>query len=102
MGRATHGEGRGGCGQPHARGVLLEVYGRPQAVQGKISDVLRETRGAFFGRVVLEGIGEDRGSRAFVDFRTRTSAARWTARSGTVPDLIYLVTPTRSPFPPTR
>ena len=39
---------------------FLKFTGGHKLFKGKISDVLRETRGAFnFGRVVLEGIGED-------------------------------------------
>lgn len=61
--------------------------------KGKISDVLRETRGAFnFGKAVLEGIGEDRGRSAFVEFQNENLVANVDGKIlATTPDLITLV-----------
>ena len=55
---------------------FLQFTGGHKLFKGKIADVLRETRGAFnFGKVVLEGIGEDRGSNAFVEFQNENLIA---------------------------
>ena len=61
--------------------------------KGKITDVLRETRGAFnFGKVVLEGIGEYKGHDAYVEFQNENLLARVDGDIvATVPDLICLV-----------
>ena len=61
--------------------------------KGKISDVLRETRGAFnFGKVMLEGIGEYKGSEAYVEFQNENLLACMNGEIlATVPDLICLV-----------
>lgn len=61
--------------------------------KGKISDVLRETRGAFnFGKVVLEGIGECKGHKAIVEFQNENLTAAVDGQIvATVPDLICLV-----------
>lgn len=61
--------------------------------KGKISDVLRETNGAFnLGRVVLDGIGEYKGRRAEVSFQNENLAAVVDGEiMGTVPDLICMV-----------
>lgn len=61
--------------------------------KGKIADVRRETRGAFnFGRVVLEGIGEFKGSQAAVEFQNENLTAAVDGQIvATVPDLICLV-----------
>ncbi len=61
--------------------------------QGKITDVLRETRGAFnFGRVLLEGIGRDKGHVASVTFQNENYLAEVDGRIlATTPDLICLV-----------
>lgn len=61
--------------------------------KGKITDVLRETNGAFnLGRVVLEGIGDCRGRKAEVVFQNENlSAAVDGEILATVPDLICLV-----------
>ena len=74
-------------------GFFLKFTGGHKLFKGKISDVLRETRGAFnFGRVVLEGIGEDRGSQAFVDFQNENLSCVVDGQiKATVPDLICLV-----------
>ena len=54
-----------------------------------------------FGRVVLEGIGEDRGSQAFVDFQNENLSCVVDGQiKATVPDLICLVDPdTFTPVP---
>ena len=81
---------------------FLKFTGGHKLFKGKISDVLRETRGAFnFGRVVLEGIGEDRGSQAFVDFQNENLSCVVDGQiKATVPDLICLVDPdTFTPVP---
>jgi DUF917 family protein len=61
--------------------------------KGKITDVSRETRGAFnFGKVVLEGIGSDKGRAAFVEFQNENLIASVDGEIVcTVPDLICLV-----------
>lgn len=61
--------------------------------KGKFSDVLRETRGAFnFGRVILEGIGPDKGRQAAVEFQNENLTAAVDGQIvATVPDLICLV-----------
>lgn len=61
--------------------------------KGKITDVLRETNGKFnLGRVVIDGIGEDKGHKAEVTFQNENLAAAVDGEIlGTVPDLITLV-----------
>lgn len=61
--------------------------------KGKISDVLRETRGAFnYGRVVLDGIGSDKGKTASVTFQNENLCAEVDGKIlATTPDLICLV-----------
>lgn len=61
--------------------------------KGKISDVLRETRGAFnFGKVMLEGIGEYKSKQAFVEFQNENLACTVDGEIlATTPDLICLV-----------
>lgn len=61
--------------------------------KGKISDVLRETRGAFnFGKVVLEGIGEYKGKDAYVEFQNENLVISADGKIlATTPDLICLV-----------
>jgi len=61
--------------------------------KGKITDVLRETRGAFnLGKVVLEGIGEYKGHNAYVEFQNENLLACVDGDIvATVPDLICLV-----------
>lgn len=82
----------------HAEDLTPEEYflkftGGYKLYKGKISDVLRETRGAFnFGRVMLEGIGEYKGCHAFVDFQNENLLACVDDEIlATVPDLICLV-----------
>lgn len=62
-------------------------------IKGKIVDVLRETRGAFnYGKVVLEGIGTDKGRQAEIMFQNENLCARVDGRIvATVPDLICMV-----------
>jgi DUF917 family protein len=70
--------------------------------RGKIVDVLRETRGAFnFGKVVMEGIGEYKGAKAFVEFQNENLVANVDGEIlATTPDLICLVdTETFIPVP---
>ena len=61
--------------------------------KGKIADVLRETRGAFnFGKVMLEGIGECKGHKAYVEFQNENLTATVDGEIlATTPDLICLV-----------
>lgn len=74
---------------------FLHFTGGFKLFKGKIADVLRETRGAFnFGRAVLEGIGEYRGSRACIDFQNENLQCVVDGEvRATVPDLICLVDP---------
>ncbi|MBR2576051.1 MAG: DUF917 domain-containing protein [Firmicutes bacterium] len=61
--------------------------------RGKITDVRRETRGAFnFGRVLLDGTGEYKGRSAYVDFQNENLLACVDGEIlATVPDLICIV-----------
>lgn len=72
---------------------FLEFSGGIKLFKGKISDVLRETRGAFnFGKVVLDGIGECKGHSAYVEFQNENLSATIDGEIvATVPDLICLV-----------
>jgi len=69
---------------------LSESY---KLFKGKITDVLRETRGAFnFGKVIVEGIGEYKGQSAYVEFQNENLVAAVDDKIvATVPDLIALV-----------
>lgn len=81
---------------------FLEITEGFRLFKGKISDVLREVRGAFnFGRVVLDGIGEDKGRSASVSFQNENLVAEVDGEIlATVPDLICLVdTETFTPVP---
>lgn len=81
---------------------FLRFTGGHKLFKGKIADVLRETRGAFnFGRVLLDGIGEDRGSQAYVEFQNENLSCTVDEEIvATVPDLICLVDPdTFTPVP---
>lgn len=81
---------------------FLEFTGGHRLFRGKIVDVLRETRGAFnFGKVMLEGIGEDKGSAAYVEFQNENLCCVVDGDTlATVPDLICLVdTETFTPVP---
>ena len=88
------------CGDKSPEAHFLEFTGGFKLFKGKIADVLRETRGAFnFGKVVLEGIGEDKGRSAFVEFQNENLTATVDGEIlCTTPDLICLVdTETFSP-----
>lgn len=73
--------------------AFLQGAGATKLIAGKIVDVRREVRGAFnFGTVVLEGIREDKGATAEVDFQNENLVARVNGvLAATVPDLICLV-----------
>ena len=81
------------CGDKSPEAHFLEFTGGFKLFKGKIADVLRETRGAFnFGKVVLEGIGEDKGRSAFVEFQNENLTATVEGEIvATTPDLICLV-----------
>lgn len=72
---------------------FLRESGALRFFKGKICDVLRETRDGFnFGKVELEGIGEDKGSTAVVEFQNENIYAEVDGEIvATVPDLICLV-----------
>ncbi|MDO4443029.1 MAG: DUF917 domain-containing protein [Slackia sp.] len=81
-----------------AQGESPEAYflresGALRFFKGKICDVLRETRDGFnFGKVELEGIGEDKGGTAVVEFQNENIYAEVNGEIvATVPDLICLV-----------
>lgn len=70
--------------------------------RGKITDVLRETNGAFnLGHVMLDGIGDFRGRKASITFQNENLCAEVDGKiCATVPDLICLVdTETFTPVP---
>ncbi len=70
--------------------------------KGKISDVLRETRGAFnYGHVLLDGISDYRGQKAEVTFQNENLIVKVNDKIlATAPDLICLVdTETFIPVP---
>lgn len=70
--------------------------------KGKIGDVIREVRGGFnFGKVILEGIGECKGSTAYVEFQNENLSAVVDGEIlATTPDLVCLVdTETFNPVP---
>lgn len=72
---------------------FLRESGAFRFFKGKICDVLRETRDGFnFGKVQLEGIGEDKGRNAVVEFQNENIYAEVDGKIvATVPDLICLV-----------
>ena len=72
---------------------FLRESGALRFFKGKIADVLRETRNGFnFGRVALEGIGEDKGRACAVEFQNENIYAEVDGSIvATVPDLICLV-----------
>ena len=81
---------------------FLEITEGFRLFKGKITDVLREVRGAFnFGKVVLDGIGEDKGRSACVTFQNENLTTEVDGEIlATVPDLICLVdTETFTPIP---
>lgn len=71
--------------------------GTQRLFEGKIVDIERQTRAGFaYGRVTLEGLGEDHGSTLVVDFQNEfLCARRETDGPGatvlTVPDLLVLL-----------
>lgn len=79
--------------QDDPEAYFLNESGAYRLFKGKIADVLRETRGGFnFGRVVLEGIGGDKGGQAVVEFQNENIYAEVNGEIvATVPDLICLV-----------
>ena len=81
------------CGEKRPEDHFLDFSGGYKLFKGKIADVLRETRGAFnFGKVVLEGIAEDKGRSAFVEFQNENLTATVEGEIvATTPDLICLV-----------
>jgi DUF917 family protein len=72
---------------------FLKFTGGFRLFKGKISDVLRETRGAFnVGTVVLDGIADCKGKKAQVEFQNENLTATVDGTIvATVPDLICLV-----------
>ena len=80
--------------------AFLEITEGYRLFKGKISDVLREVRSGFnFGKVMLDGIGEDKGKSAYVEFQNENLTAVVEGRlMATTPDLICLVDP--EPFTP--
>jgi len=72
---------------------FLRESGALRFFKGKICDVLRETREGFnFGKVTLEGIAEDKGREAVVEFQNENIYAEVDGEIvATVPDLICLV-----------
>jgi DUF917 family protein len=91
LGRAIRGLKNQTEGTPEEN--FFKATGGFRLFQGKITDVLRETRGAFnFGRVLLDGIGADRGRSAFVEFQNENLLASVDGEIlATVPDLVCLV-----------
>lgn len=75
------------------RAFFLRESGALPFLQGKISDVLRDTRDGFnIGRAVLEGVGEDRGRTGSVVFQNENLYAEVDGRVVmSVPDLVCLV-----------
>jgi len=90
IGRALR-EARSGGGDPLA--ALGEVCGARRLFTGKVVDVDRATRAGFVrGRLTLEGLDEDAGSRAEVDFQNENLVVRAEGEVlAAVPDLISLV-----------
>ena len=82
--------------------AFLEITEGYKLFKGKICDVLREVRGGFnFGKVVLDGIGDDKGKSACVEFQNENLTAVVDGKIlATTPDLICLVdTETFIPVP---
>ena len=89
-----------GTGTPEEN--FLKISEGYKLFRGKITDVQREVRGAFnFGKVLLEGIGEDKGKNAAVEFQNENLVATVEGQIlATPPDLICLVdTETFIPVP---
>lgn len=82
--------------------AFLSITEGYKLFKGKISDVLREVHNGFnFGKVVLDGIGEDKGRSAYVEFQNENLTAVVEGEIlATTPDLICLVdTETFTPVP---
>ena len=82
--------------------AFLEITEGYKLFKGKICDVLREVRSGFnFGKVVLDGIGDDKGRAAYVEFQNENLTAVVDGKLlATTPDLICLVdTETFTPVP---
>ena len=81
------------CGTKTPEEHFLSFSGGYRLFKGKISDVLRETRNGFnYGRIILEGISEDRNRNASVTFQNENLAVVVDDEIlATVPDIICLV-----------
>ncbi|HIU26688.1 MAG TPA: DUF917 domain-containing protein [Candidatus Copromorpha excrementigallinarum] len=81
------------CGEKTPEEHFMEFSESYKLFKGKISDVLRETRGAFnLGKVMLEGMGEYKGKEAYVEFQNENLLACVDGEIlATVPDLICIV-----------
>mgnify|MGYP005880177931 FL=1 len=73
--------------------AFLEITEGYKLFQGKICDVLRDVRNGFnFGKVLLDGIGDDKGRSAYVEFQNENLTAVLDGKLlATTPDLICLV-----------
>ena len=73
--------------------AFLEITEGYKLFQGKICDVLRDVRNGFnFGKVLLDGIGDDKGRSAYVEFQNENLTAVVDGKLlATTPDLICLV-----------
>ncbi|MDR2476756.1 MAG: DUF917 domain-containing protein [Treponema sp.] len=90
LGRAIR-EAKHGAGNPEDH--FLTACEGYKIFRGKITDILRETRGAFnFGKALLEGSGEFKGESACVEFQNENLIASVDGEiRATTPDLICLV-----------
>ncbi|MDR2053717.1 MAG: DUF917 domain-containing protein [Treponema sp.] len=89
-----------GTGAPEAN--FLEAAEGYKLFRGKITDVLREVRGAFnFGKALIQGTAEYKGKTASVEFQNENLVATVDGEiRATTPDLICLVdTETFVPVP---
>lgn len=79
-----------GCNPLDELLVLTNGY---KLFKGKITDVLRETRGGFnFGKAIMQGIEEDKGSEFELEFQNENLIGRKDSEvSASVPDLICCV-----------
>ena len=73
--------------------AFIEITEGYKLFQGKICDVLRDVRNGFnFGKVLLDGIGDDKGRSAYVEFQNENLTAVVDGKLlATTPDLICLV-----------
>ena len=73
--------------------AFLEITEGYKLFQGKICDVLRDVRNGFnFGKVLQDGIGDDKGRSAYVEFQNENLTAVVDGKLlATTPDLICLV-----------